>query len=181
MYNPYLRRIFWLLNKFFMVPLFRLGLGAFMGNPFTGYIMVVKTIGRKTGKVRYTPVNYTIIDGWVYCMVGFGKIADWYRNIQERPQIELLLPSGPMAGEASQVSDPQESLKATRQLLKNAGFAGFFLGFNPFSAPDDLIEEKTKEIPMICVRPTGIGSGAGDSGGWLWVLVFLFFAWLILR
>ncbi len=55
---PLVRRIFWFLNTFFMVPLFRLGLGPFFGNPLSGYIMVLKAIGRKSGKVRYTPVNY---------------------------------------------------------------------------------------------------------------------------
>jgi len=41
---------FWFLNKFFMAPLFRLGFGPFFVNPLTGYIMVLKVIGRKTGK-----------------------------------------------------------------------------------------------------------------------------------
>ena len=35
-----LRHIFSVLNRFFMVPCFRLGLGPFMGNPLSGYIMV---------------------------------------------------------------------------------------------------------------------------------------------
>ena len=65
---PRLRQFFRLLNRYFMVPVFRLGLGAFVGSPLGGYIMVVKTIGRKTGEARYTPVNYAIIDGNVYCL-----------------------------------------------------------------------------------------------------------------
>ncbi len=88
-----------------MVPMFRLGLGAFVGNPFTGYIMVLKTTGRKTGRVRYTPVNYAILNGSVYCIVGFGKIAHWYRNLQAHPEIELILPSGPTSGTAEEVTD----------------------------------------------------------------------------
>lgn len=44
---PLMRRIFWFLNKFFMVPMFRLGFGPFFGNPLSGYIMVLKAIGRK--------------------------------------------------------------------------------------------------------------------------------------
>jgi deazaflavin-dependent oxidoreductase (nitroreductase family) len=181
MNNAFLRRIFWLLNKFFMVPLFRLGLGPFIGNPFTGYIMVLKTIGWKTGKVRYTPVNYAIMDGRVYCMAGFGKAAHWYRNIKQRPQIELLLPSGPIAGVAAQITETEQSTRAVRQLLKNAGIAGFFLGFNPFTASDEVLEEKTEGLPMICIQPDGVGSGASDAGGWLWVIVFMLFGWLILR
>jgi hypothetical protein len=34
------RRFFRVLNQCFMVPVFRLGLGPFVGNPLTGYIEV---------------------------------------------------------------------------------------------------------------------------------------------
>lgn len=81
MTSRFLRRLFWLLNRAFMVPAFRLGLGEFMGNPVTGYIMVVKTRG----------------------------------------------------------------------------------------------------IPVIRIRATGVGTGAGDPGGWLWILVAAAVAWLIWR
>ena len=68
-----MRFFFKILNTLFMVPMFRLGLGPFFGNPITGYIMVLKVIGRKTGKVRYVPVNYAIRNGSVYCLAGFGR------------------------------------------------------------------------------------------------------------
>jgi hypothetical protein len=67
------RRIFQYLNRYFMVPVFRLGLGAFIANPFSGYIMVIKTIGHKTGKERYTPTDYTIQNGNIYCVAGFAR------------------------------------------------------------------------------------------------------------
>ena len=88
-----LRRLFWVINHFFMVPAFRLGFGPVMGAPFGGYIMVIKTVGHKTGKLRWTPVNYAIQDGSVYCLAGFGRIAHWYQNIKARSNIELMLPS----------------------------------------------------------------------------------------
>ena len=64
-----LRRVFWFLNKFFMVPLFRLGLGVFIVNPLTGYIMTLKTKGRKTSKTRYTPVNLLSLGSGHQCWV----------------------------------------------------------------------------------------------------------------
>ena len=91
---PLMRRIFWFLNKFFMVPMFRLGFGPFFGNPLTGYIMVMKVIGRKTGKVRFTPVNYAIHKGNVYCISGGRKNSDWFHNLLANPEIELILPGG---------------------------------------------------------------------------------------
>ena len=67
-----MRRFFWFLNKYFMVPMFRLGFGPVFGNPLVGYIMVLKMVGRKTGKLRYAPVNYALQAGEVYCIAGFG-------------------------------------------------------------------------------------------------------------
>jgi deazaflavin-dependent oxidoreductase (nitroreductase family) len=177
-------RIFKFLNKFFMVPLFRLGLGAFVGNPFTGYIMVVKTIGRKTGKQRYAPVNYAIRNGSIYCMAGFGKGTHWYRNLQAHPNIELITPGGPLAGIAEEATNSDEALIVIRQILKNGGFAGFFAGFNPFTVSDTELNEKTKDYPLVRIRPIGVGSGASDAGGWLWMLSFavtVVALWLVLR
>jgi deazaflavin-dependent oxidoreductase (nitroreductase family) len=133
----FFRRLFWVFNKFFMVPMFRLGFGPFMGNPITGYIMVLKTIGRKTGKIRFTPVIYTIMGGNVYCIAGFGKISHWYLNLKADPNLEVILPSGAIAGVAEDVSDPDESLIAFRRMLKSGGFSGFFEGYNPFRASDE--------------------------------------------
>lgn len=178
--RPGLRRSFRYLNKYFMVPAFRLGLGPLMGSPFGGYIMVLKTIGRKTGQVRYSPVNYAILNGNVYCLAGWGKIADWYRNLRANPNIELILPGGALAGVAEEVTDPDESLRVVRQVLKNSGFAGFAFGFNAFTISDEELREKTQGLPLIRIRPTGIGSGASDPGGWMWVLTMVAgVVWLI--
>jgi deazaflavin-dependent oxidoreductase (nitroreductase family) len=167
-----------------MVPLFRLGLGSFVGNPITGYIMVVKTIGRKTGRERYVPVNYAIQDGNIYCMAGFGKGTHWYRNLQAQPNIEIIIPSGPLAGLAQDATNSEEATRVIRQLLKNSGFVGFIAGFNPYTESDTELRKKTKGFPLVRICPTGVGSGAGDAGGWLWILILVVAVvvlWLVLR
>jgi deazaflavin-dependent oxidoreductase (nitroreductase family) len=130
---PLMRRIFWFLNKFFMVPMFRLGFGPFFGNPLTGYIMVMKVIGRKTGKVRLTPVNYAIHKGDVYCISGGRATSDWFRNLLANPEVDLILPGGSIHARVEESTNPEQKLIITRQILKNAGFAGFFEGYNPFT------------------------------------------------
>jgi deazaflavin-dependent oxidoreductase (nitroreductase family) len=164
-----LRRIFKALNRYFMVPMFRLGLGFFVGTPFGGYIMVLRTVGRKTGKVRSAPVNYAIMDGHIYCLSGFGKVAHWYRNLQANPHLEVIMPGGALAGMTEDVVEEAERLRAIRQVLKNAGFAGFFEGFNPRTISDEALLEKTQRICVLRIHPTGLGSGAGDPGGWAWI------------
>ncbi len=163
------RRSFWLFNKLFMVPMFRLGIGPFMGNRVNGYIMVLKTVGRKTGKVRYTPVSYAIYKGNVYCMAGWGHISDWYRNVIATREIEVILPSGPLFGMVEDVTDLDERRIILRKILQNAGFAGFFEGFNPFTTTDEELLRKTADLPLLRIRPAGIGNGPSDPGGWAWV------------
>ena len=80
------------LNRF-MVAAWRLGLGGMInGCPkVMGRIMVLTTVGRKSGLFRRTPVNYAILDDEVYCTAGFGATTDWYRNVQADPQVEIWL------------------------------------------------------------------------------------------
>ena len=170
-----MRRFFHFLNKYFMVPMFRLGFGPFFGNPFSGYIMVLKVIGRKTGKVRYAPVNYAIVDGNVYFVSGFRGRSDWYRNLNRHPKVEAILPGGPIAGSTGEVNDPALRLTVIRKIFQNAGFAGFFEGFNPFRISDVELAAKVADMPLICLQPVGVGNGASDAGGlaWIWMPIFL--------
>ncbi len=170
---PALARFFWFLNKFFMVPLFRLGLGPFIGNPFTGYIMVMKVIGRKSGKTYYVPVNYAIKDGNVYCISGGRRSSDWFRNLMAKPEVELILPGGAIYARSEEATDPGKKLIVSRQLLKNAGFAGFFEGYNPHKISDEDLRDKVEDLPLLRFTPIGIGNGASDPAGWAWILVFV--------
>jgi deazaflavin-dependent oxidoreductase (nitroreductase family) len=175
-----LRRIFRMLNRYFMVPMFRLGFGPFIGNPLTGYIMVLKTRGRKSGRTRYSPVNYTIHNGSVYCLAGWGKTSDWYRNLTAAPQVELILPGGAYSGIAETVADLDEKRIVIRQVLKNGGFAGFLEGFNPYNIPDEQLAARTTGMVLVRIHPTGLGSAAADPGGWLWILLWGgLLAWLL--
>jgi deazaflavin-dependent oxidoreductase (nitroreductase family) len=182
-----MRRFFRFINKYFMVPMFRLGLGAFMGNPFSGYIMVLKTTGRKTGRLRYSPVNYAILDGRVYCLSGFRQGSDWYRNLLAHPAIEVILPAGAISGSAAEITDPLRRTAIIRKVLQNAGFAGFFEGYNPFRISDEQLAAKTAGMPLICIQPTGLGSGASDPGGWVWItmtistFLLVVVLWLLFR
>jgi deazaflavin-dependent oxidoreductase (nitroreductase family) len=180
--DDFLRRIFRLLNKFFMVPVFRMGLGRFMGNPVSGYIMVLKTIGRKSGLVRYAPVNYAVLDGKIYCLSGFGKLSHWYKNLQAQPQIDLILPSVTLSGEAATVTEPDEWLTAARQILKNSGFAGLLAGINAFSISDEDLREKGKDMVVIRITPNGIFAGTADPGGrfWVWLTMATIIALIII-
>jgi deazaflavin-dependent oxidoreductase (nitroreductase family) len=76
-----------ILKKMYRLPivLYRLGLGPIIGK----HILILTTIGRKTGKIRRTPIEYFRHDGQFFVMSGFGENAHWYKNLQAHPRAGL--------------------------------------------------------------------------------------------
>jgi deazaflavin-dependent oxidoreductase (nitroreductase family) len=163
-----------------MVPVFRMGLSPFIVNPFSGYIMVMKMIGRKSGRTRWVPVNYTIYNGNVYCISAFGEKSHWYHNLKANPNIDIFLPGRAIAGYAEIMKESDAYLFILRQILKNSGAAAFMDGINPFSISDQALVEKTKEMVVFQIHPTGIANGPLESSGWGWILLNSIWIFLIL-
>jgi len=173
-------------NKF-MVTNFRLGLGPLftgkLGN--IGHIMVLTTIGRKSGLRRRTPVNYAILRGSVYCVAGFGQRADWFRNVQADPNVEVWIGNQGWTGQAHHIEDPQDWLPAYRQVMINSGFAAqSFMGIDPLTAPDNALLELGADTPTVRIDIdyplTGRAGRPGDLI-WVWPVVGLALvaAWLL--
>ncbi len=75
---------FRIMNKYFMVPLMRANILQLFG---VGFIFVlIRTLGRKSKKVRYTPLEYRKFNGKYYIFSSRGKRADWYRNLKGHPE-----------------------------------------------------------------------------------------------
>ncbi len=71
------------LNKYFTIPLYRLGILPLFG---VGKIfLLLHTKGRKTGKQRITPLEYRKKDGVINVVAGRGKKAHWFKNLQANP------------------------------------------------------------------------------------------------
>ncbi|HEY64328.1 MAG TPA: nitroreductase family deazaflavin-dependent oxidoreductase [Caldilineae bacterium] len=171
-----------------MILLWRLGLGPWINiSPEVGgRIMVLTTIGRRSGLKRRTPVNYAPGDGEVYCLAGFGKTADWYRNLLANPEVEVWLPGGRWIGRAEEVTDPEERLPLVRQILINSGFAASaFAGIDPHTISDESLQEVAADWPVLRIRlerPLSGPDGPGDLT-WVWptvgiiILVWLWRRW----
>lgn len=82
--------------------LYALGLGPLVGR----IILLLTTSGRKSGKQRVTPLQYEEIDGLYYLGAARGLKADWVRNIQANPQVELRVGAKHVRGCAEVVNDP---------------------------------------------------------------------------
>lgn len=81
--------------------LYALGLGPLIGR----VILLLTTTGRKTGLKRVTPLQYELIDGKYYLGSARGLAADWVRNIQANPQVEVRVKSTRFHGQAEVVTD----------------------------------------------------------------------------
>jgi deazaflavin-dependent oxidoreductase (nitroreductase family) len=155
-----MRQFFKALNVF-MLWMWRLGLRKWMNicPPVIGRILVITHIGRKTGLPRHTPLNYTIVEGELYCMAGFGKISDWYRNMM-------------WAGVAEEVTGGDNTLPIIRQLVKDSGVAGLMFGLNAYTMSDEHLAAATKSYRLMRIRRTERLRGRGGPGdlAWLWLI-----------
>lgn len=168
-----LRRAFKTFNRL-MLLFWRLGWGKLVNiaPASIGQIMVVSHIGRKSGRVRRTPVNYFIRGDEIYCTAGFGAVSDWYRNIRKNPRVEVWLPEGWWQGIAEDVSDHPERLELMRRVLIASGFAAKTIGLQPATMTAADLEGLTKTYKLIRIRRGAACTGAGGPGdlAWIWPL-----------
>jgi deazaflavin-dependent oxidoreductase (nitroreductase family) len=174
-----------LLNKF-MLAHWRLGIGAWLNlHPsLFGQFMMLVHKGRKTGRTRYTPLNYAIVGGELYCTAGFGKTSAWYRNIQANPNVEVWLDNGWWAGVAEDVSDSDARLPLLRQVLIGSGFVAPLVGIHPRTMSDEELYTATSSYRLIHIRRTAARTGSGGPGdlAWVWPLATLaLLGWLLRR
>jgi len=181
---PWTHRAFLVMNKYVSVPSLKMGLGRFMSSPFTGYLMILRTRGRKSGQWRDAPLGYVVIGDAVYCMAGYGTKTHWFQNVLADPHVEVLLPGRSFTGIAEEVCDPRERLAALPPLFKSMSVVamGFGLG-NPYKQDPEEMQRRCAAFPLVRIRATGIAAGPEDPGGWFWVVTaavsgFFLFRWL---
>jgi len=72
----------------------------------TRRVLLLTTTGRKSGLPRQTPLQYDEIDGAFYLGSARGAEADWFRNIQAHPQVEVQVGERCIQGVAEATTDP---------------------------------------------------------------------------
>jgi deazaflavin-dependent oxidoreductase (nitroreductase family) len=170
------------MNKYVSVPALKMGLGRYMSTPLTGYLMILRTRGRRSGQMRDAPLGYVVLGDAVYCMAGFGSRTHWFQNILADPRVEVLLPGRSFSGIAEEVTDREERRRVLPPLIKSMGFvaSGFGLG-NPYRQTPEETERRCAAFPLVRVRAIGIAAGPDDPGGWFWVVVAAVSGLLALR
>ncbi|HEU5103709.1 MAG TPA: nitroreductase family deazaflavin-dependent oxidoreductase [Roseiflexaceae bacterium] len=169
------RSVFKYGNRFFMIPLLRLGLGHFIGGPATGYFLLLQTTGRKSRQPRLTPLNYAIDNGCVICLAGFGEHAHWLANIRNDPHVQVQLPDRVVRGIASEVDDQAEARRLAVQVARNCGFALVFEHPRCLLMSDAQLAAQLEGRPVVRIQPVGapLVAGRHDPGGRGWILPML--------
>jgi len=165
-----LRRVFLAVNRGFAAPLVRAGLGPLLVSPFGGSLLVLRTRGRKSGLLREAPLGYTLVDGAIVVVAGYGRAAHWFRNLQVDPDVEVALPGAVVAGRAEEISEPAAWERAFRKLIADMGAVGGMTLPGLATATPERIAELRAALPVVRIVPTAMRSGPYDPGGRFWLV-----------
>jgi len=145
-----------------MLPFFDL-LGGTRDTVLGGRLCVLYTIGRKSGLRREIPLNYAPTTRGAALLAGFGRGAGWVYNLRAEPRTQVLVGDRVYPATAVELTDPEQALRATRAVLRNAGAAGFFYGWDPRRASDDRVRavvEGTFAFHLVFENPPPWSPGA---------------------
>jgi deazaflavin-dependent oxidoreductase (nitroreductase family) len=78
-----------------------------LGNKIGKLVLLLTTIGRKTGRRRVTPLQYEEMNRKICIGSANGLKADWVRNIQANPCVEVRVKDRRFEGLARVITDPE--------------------------------------------------------------------------
>ena len=120
-------------------------------------VVLLTTTGRKTGLPRVTPVQYEVFDGAYYIGSARGAQADWYRNIQACPEVEIQIGGRRQRCVAEPVSDPQRIADFFELRMRRSAFVGLLLRLEglPLIYHRCDLEALAAQKRMVILRPVG--------------------------
>ncbi len=83
-----------------MVANYRRGIGP------TRTVLLLTTIGRKSGLSRVTPLQFEDVDGAYYVASARGRDADWFKNVLANPDVHVRVRKREFDATAEPVTDP---------------------------------------------------------------------------
>lgn len=152
-------------NRWFAGPLLHAGGGPLMTTPLTGSILLLRTTGRTSGKVREAPLGYALVGGRVVVVAGYGRAAHWFRNALAHPDVEVLLPGARLAGRAEEITDQDERRAAFRTLIASMGVVGTLTLGDVRGKSDAEVDTLAAAFPLLAITPTAVLPGPFDPGG----------------
>jgi deazaflavin-dependent oxidoreductase (nitroreductase family) len=164
---PALRRGFRLFNRF-TVPAIEAGFGPRLSTPVGGSMLVLGTVGHRSGLPRRAPLGYALLDGRLIVVAGYGRATHWFRNALAHPDVEVTLPGAVLSGRAQEITDPVERRRAFRVVVLAEGLVGRLTVGDVAAASDARIDELAAGLPVLAITVTGLRPGPFDPGGRYW-------------
>lgn len=114
-----------LLKRLFKTPIFFYAIGLPLFNDF---ILLLITTGRKSGKLRKTPLEYRREKGTGYAIItaGWGGNTDWRRNLQADPHVQVQIGRKKFSALAEPLTDTQVAEWLAEALRLNPRNAAMF-------------------------------------------------------
>ena len=148
-----LPRFIWRLFRFLPPRLaYSLGLGSIAGRA----VLLLTTVGRRSGLPRVTPLLYDEIDDIIYVGSARGAKADWYQNLRVNPNVEVTIGSRQIKGYADPITDPLqitdflEKRLELHPILTAAVMRVEGLGSTPSR---EQLESYAKRRTLVAIRP----------------------------
>ncbi len=131
---------------------YAIGLGPLMGN----VVLLLTTVGRKSGKPRVTPLQYEEIDGKFYLGAALGQKADWVRNIRANPKVEVRVKSRRFAGLAETITDAKQIADFLEvRLRRHPRMVGAMLRADGIRMPPERgdLEQYAAHLTLVAIKP----------------------------
>lgn len=130
------------------------------GPKFRAYniVLLLTTIGRKSGLSRVTPLQYEEDQGLFYIGSARGVYADWYLNIQACPEVEVQVKERRFRAVAEPVSDPQRVADFLEiRLKRHPLFVGLLMRLEglPWRYSRADLESFAAQKAMVILHPVG--------------------------
>ncbi len=119
------------INKYVILPLYKLRLLPLLG--FGRIFLILTTKGRKSGKLRRTPLEYHWIDDVITIFSGRGEDSDWLKNVRANPD-NVWVKHGfhSFQSRVEILTDEKDKLSIIRwYVVKHPKAAKFLFGWNP--------------------------------------------------
>lgn len=131
--------------------------GAFKGNP----MVLLTTVGARSGQPRTSPVTFTTVsgkpavtmgrsadatpDGWVLIASKAGAEAHpaWYHNLVSNPEVTIEVGADRYSARARVAHEPERSRLLDARIAVMPRFGGY-------------VEMTARVIPVIVIEPTGL-------------------------
>lgn len=113
----------------------------------TGSLLVLHTVGHKSGHRGGPRLGYALVDGRVVVVAGYGRATHWFRNALAHPDVQVTLPRAVVAGRAEEITEPAERRRALRAVLLAEGVVGRL-------SVGDLTEARDERLDKTPAAPT---------------------------